>query len=406
MNVEFAFVPYFFTQLRFLHSLLKLQISSMLPFSLLLSSFLSLTSAATIQSRATACNNSPDLCSRAYNSITHLGAHDSPFVRDATTSYSTSGNQYYNSTVQLSAGVRLLSAQVHQNNGDWHLCHSSCDLLDAGLLSAWLADIKTWMDANPNDVVTVLLVNSDNATPAELHAEFTTAGITDLAYKPASTSTAPATWPTLQDLITAGTRLMTFVASLDDPASIATEYSYLMDEFTFIFENPYENTSASNFTCAPDRPTGLTIETVDNRMAFMNHFLYESGFLDIETPNVDNITFTNSPNTTTVGQFGYSLNDCKGQYGKAPVFTLLDFVTEGPAINAVDAINGITPTGRTQPPAKETTTTKADSSFAAVQALVEQVKSGSKPSTGAWLYAGGSWQLGGINLSGGDLITK
>ena len=42
---------------------------------------------------STACNNSPDLCDRAYSNITHLGAHDAGFVRDATTSYSTAGNQ-------------------------------------------------------------------------------------------------------------------------------------------------------------------------------------------------------------------------------------------------------------------------------------------------------------------------
>lgn len=40
------------------------------------------------------CNNSPDLCRRSYSSITHLGAHDSPFLRDASTGYSDSGNQY------------------------------------------------------------------------------------------------------------------------------------------------------------------------------------------------------------------------------------------------------------------------------------------------------------------------
>lgn len=41
-----------------------------------------------------ACNNSPDLCRRSYSSVTHLGAHDSPFLRDASTGYSESGNQY------------------------------------------------------------------------------------------------------------------------------------------------------------------------------------------------------------------------------------------------------------------------------------------------------------------------
>lgn len=40
-----------------------------------------------------ACNNSPILCDVAYNNITHLGAHDSPFVRDASNDYSVSGNQ-------------------------------------------------------------------------------------------------------------------------------------------------------------------------------------------------------------------------------------------------------------------------------------------------------------------------
>ncbi len=75
---------------------------------------------------STACNNSPDLCQRAYNNITHLGAHDSPFVRDASTGYSVSGNQYYNTTVQLAAGVRLLSAQVQTNstNGQLSVCHT------------------------------------------------------------------------------------------------------------------------------------------------------------------------------------------------------------------------------------------------------------------------------------------
>ena len=45
-------------------------------------------------SSTTACNNSPDLCSRSYSSITQLGAHDSAFLRDSSTGFSSSGNQY------------------------------------------------------------------------------------------------------------------------------------------------------------------------------------------------------------------------------------------------------------------------------------------------------------------------
>lgn len=377
-------------------------------FALLATGFLSLASGASIQSRqTTACNNSPDLCSKSYSSITHLGAHDSPFVRDASTGYSTSGNQYYNSTVQLDSGVRLLSAQVHENNGDWHLCHSSCDLLDAGLLSDWLKDIKEWIDNNPNEVVTVLLVNSDKATSSELHAEFTEAEITSLAYKPTSTTSPPTSWPTLQQLINAKTRLLVFVASLD-PASITTEQSYLMDEFTFMFENPFENTSPDAFTCSPDRPTAVQGNAQSaissNRMPLMNHFLYSEGALDIQTPDVGNITLTNSPNTTAVGQLGTALNDCSQQYGRAPTFVLVDFFDEGPAIKAVDTLNGITPTGRKALPARDTTTGRGDASFVGVESLVEQVNDGDTPKKAAWIWAAGSWSFGGINLSGGDVV--
>lgn len=373
----------------------------------LFGAFLSLASAASLQSRQTACNNSPDLCSRSYSSITHLGAHDSPFVRDATTGYSVSGNHYYNSTVQLGAGVRLLSAQVHKNNGDWHLCHSSCDLLDAGLLSDWLKHIKVWMEANPNEVVTILLVNSDNAKASDFHGEFLEAQITDLAYVP-SFSSATTQWPTLQEIISGGRRLMVFTTNIP-MATLTSDQKYMMDEFTYIFENPYENIDPKNFTCQPDRPGAVkgNIQSAvgSGRMALMNHFLYEQGFMDIQSPDVDKVNVTNSPSTDTVGQLGLSLSTCAQQYGKAPTFVLVDFFDEGPAIKAVDTINGIIPQGRTPLPARDTTTSRMDSSFKGVQNLVSQVRDGKIPKKGAWIYAGGAWSLGGINLSGGDVLS-
>jgi hypothetical protein len=377
----------------------------------LLSALLELASAATLQSRqSVACNNSPDLCSKSYSSIAHLGAHDSPFLRDASTGDSTSGNQYFNSSVQLSAGVRMLTAQVHTSSGQWHLCHTSCDLLDAGLLSTWLAEIKSWMDNNPNDVVSLLLVNSDNATPAELATEFTNSGITKYSYTPPSISSAPTTWPTLQTLISDGTRLMTFVASLDK-STIDSTNSYLMDEFTFIFENPFTNTSPSNFTCLPDRPSGVKgdIQTAlsANLMPLMNHFLDSSELFGIDVPNVGAIGTTNSPSSGE-GTLGNAATQCQSAYGKVPNFILVDFFDQGPAISAVDSLNGVTnPVGRTTPPSSNSVTSGASRSTSAFQGvinLVKLVKQGQHPALGAWIWAGGEWTLGGINLSGGQVV--
>jgi len=297
----------------------------------------------------TACNNSPSLCNRAYNNITHLGAHDSPFLRDQSTGFSTSGNQYYNSTVQLDAGVRLLSAQVHRKNGatgedQWHLCHSSCDLLDMGTLANWLRNISSWMNRNPNEIVTVLIVDSDDATPAQLGAQFEASGISQLAYRPSSATVVPKTWPTLQSLISNGTRLMTFVASITpDPA-----FPYLMDEFSFVFENDFENDNPRSYSCNPNRPTSLrTVQQAadSGKMFLMNHFLYATMAFGIQTPNDTYVNVTNAQ--TGFGSLGVAIKSCTEVYNKPPTFVLTDFTNVGPAIASVDAANGIAqPVGR------------------------------------------------------------
>ncbi|TVY32034.1 PI-PLC X domain-containing protein, partial [Lachnellula occidentalis] len=164
----------------------------------------SAVSQAAAATGTTACNNSPELCNRNYNNITHMGAHDSAFLRDESTGYTEAGNQFYNATVALSAGIRLLQAQVHLNNGVLELCHTNCALLDGGSLATFLTQIKTWMDSNPNEVVTLLLVNSDDQEAATFGSIFNSTGISTYGYTPSST-TAYTTWPTLQTLITANT---------------------------------------------------------------------------------------------------------------------------------------------------------------------------------------------------------
>ena len=298
-----------------------------------------LYSAATAQD---ACNNSPSLCSRAYNNITYLGAHNSPFLRNEKTSFSTAGNHYYNTTVQLQAGVRMLTAQVHKNTGSgadaWHLCHTSCSLLDAGTLQSWLTEIKTWMDNNPKEVVTMILVNSDNASPSDLGSQFAATGIDKLAYTPPSATTIPQTWPTLDRLIGNNTRLMTFVASLSQTSS---EYPYLMDQYAFSFENNFENTNPSNYSCNPSRPTSLRTPSAaleSGRLFVMNHFLYESSSF-IQSPNETYANVTNAQ--TGAGSLGESIRQCTGVYGKPPSFVMVDFFNVGPAIASVDAANGV-----------------------------------------------------------------
>jgi len=285
----------------------------------------------------TACNNSPSLCERTYGNITHLGAHDSAFVRNATNNFDVAGNQFFDSVTQLDAGVRLLTTQVHSQSGEWHLCHTTCDLLDVGTLSSWLSSIKSWLDSNPNEVVTILLVNSDNADASALNSEFEAANIISYGYVPPS-NTISTTWPTLSSMIANNKRLVTFVASLSDN----TGAPYLLNEFSYVFENQFDNTNATAFSCEPNRPTTLSSTTAaasSGLLFLMNHFLDEQQAFSVEIPDVNAVNVTNAAEGT--GSLGESASECSVVYGHAPWGILVDFFNVASAIDQVDVMNGI-----------------------------------------------------------------
>jgi hypothetical protein len=301
------------------------------------------------------CNNSPDLCDRSYSDITHLGAHDAAFLRDSTTYFSLAGNQFYNATTALNAGVRLIQGQVHSYNGMLRLCHTSCLLLDAGPLENFLSTIKFWMDNNPNDVVTLLLVNYDNNSTAEFGSVFDASGINIYGYVPPSNATSAngtvAPFPTLRTLIHANTRLVSFIASIDRHID-GPGYPYLLNEFTYVFETPFSVVSLSGFNCTLNRPSNLPSASAAISQGFMplqNHFadtLLESS-LDIQVPDQLDISTTNSPSTNTTGSLGTEADKCQKEWGRKPTFILVDFWNVAGPIQVVDKLNGVTnPVGR------------------------------------------------------------
>lgn len=204
-------------------------------------------------------------------------------------------------------------------------------------------------------------------------------------------------------MIDDGTRLVTFVTSVD---SATAETSYLLDEWSYIFENPYDVTSSDQFTCTPDRPDsakGNAAAAVQSgKLPFMNHFLYQTGILDIETPNASYVGTTNAPSGGT-GNLGDAATKCTQEYGRQPAFILVDFFNEGPAIDTVDKLNNVTnAVGRKELASSETSAGSTyHNVFKGLVQMVNQAKSGSNPSTADWIWVGGDW---GSLLGGGISI--
>ncbi|KAI0825002.1 PLC-like phosphodiesterase [Trametes gibbosa] len=313
----------------------------------LLASSLSGAAALSAVRRATTCNGHAELCDRGFGNVTFVGAHDSYAV--GTNSFAV--NQDYNITQQLNDGVRMLQSQAHNQNGVIRLCHTSCGLYDGGSLQDYLTTVKTWMDANPNDVVSLLIVNSDNVAPSEYDTVFKAAGLDTLAYAPTSASLPASGWPTLGSLIDSGKRLVAFLSTKADFTSVP----YLIDEFTNVWETAYDVTDTT-FDCNVNRTNG----DQSTQMYLINHFLDKliAGF---PAPDPDNADTTNA--ASGVGSLGQQVQTCASQHGRNPNFMLVDFYEygNGSVFQVAADANGVTYNPATPVPAPVSSSSSSNS---------------------------------------------
>ena len=276
----------------------------------------------------TSCNGSPALCNRSYSNVSQIGTHDSAFVGDLP-----SDNQDVDVTQQLDAGIRFLQGQTHKDVlGTLSLCHTSCFLLDAGPLTDYLGTVKTWLDANPNEVLTLLLTNGDSLSVTEFDTAFQSSGLVPSVYIPPSNAPLNLNaWPTLQEMITTQKRLVTFL----DYGANANLVPYILDEFAYFFETPYDTTDPTFPECSLDRPPGAS---PDGRMYIVNHFL-DSKISGILIPDDPADSTTNA--ATGPGSIGAQVALCEGLYQRAPKGILVDYFDKGDVFAAQNAANGL-----------------------------------------------------------------
>ncbi|KAK4121077.1 PLC-like phosphodiesterase [Parathielavia appendiculata] len=272
------------------------------------------------------CNNYPELCARKYSNITQVGCHNSPFVRAG----SAAANQQFPVLDQLNDGVRFLQAQMQWPTNATastppHFCHTSCDLLDAGPITDWLSQVKDWVAAHPYDVVTILLGNGNYSSPDKYVGAIEASGITQYVYTPAVVPMGLDDWPTLGQLILSGQRVVMFL----DYMANQTAYPWLLDEFTHMWETPFDPVDAA-FPCTVQRPPGLSAEDARRRLYLMNHNLNAEVSLlgsTILVPAVSQLNVTNA--VEGQGSLGLAANNCRSDWGRAPNVLNVDYYNFG-----------------------------------------------------------------------------
>lgn len=270
----------------------------------------------------------PALYHRRWSEQTFIGTHNAPAIRTAENDWSISGNQYFNVSTQLLAGVRLLQAQGHwdpSGSDDVRLCHFNCALMDGGSLYEMLSTVKDFLENNPNEVVTLLFVNT-GVPLRHWHKAYYTTGLDLYSFIPPVNrrhgNMHINDWPIIASLVHTNQRLITFLSSGADEDLVP----FLLPEFDYLFETNFGIESPDQYTCAPARPQ-YADGYVPERLSLVNHFLYAK-FLGFRYPNA---TFAGTTNAAgfRAGELGEHAVRCRGLYERRPNFLLVDFFNEG-----------------------------------------------------------------------------
>jgi hypothetical protein len=271
--------------------------------------FLLLLSTQLAHELSAQCNGDPALCNRRFDEVCYATTHNAFNYQGAFLF----PNQSFDITRQLQDGVRSLMLDVYWYNNRPTVYHSS-NFLGNQPLSDLLDDIKTFLDAHPNEVMSIIFESYISA--AQMDAVFTQAGL--LPYLHAQPQGSA--WPTLADMIATNHRLVVLSDANDGQAY--PWYHYVWD---YAVETDYSAQSRADFSCAYNRGDSA------NSLFILNHFVTQAS---LGYGLIDSAAAVNANPYLTSRAMG-----CWAATGKLPNFLTVDFYEQGDVMAAKDALN-------------------------------------------------------------------
>lgn len=290
------------------------------------------------------CNGHAELCDRAYDEVAYAATHNSMSSPGVVHVWP---EQDGDITEQLDAGIRALLIDTHywrridgaadligevdasevpvslpvaqevidaagslaEGRPGTFLCHSECIYGALPFVDALVA-IGAWMEANPREVVTLII--QDDISVDDTVAAFEESGLDDLVYE------GEGPWPTLGELIDDGHRLVVFAEfSGGSPA-------WYRDAWVAMQDTPFGFASPSDMSCDPNRGEG------DPSLFLLNHWV--SRFTPSRT------------DAAVLNEHGFLLDRarrCRDERGLDPNFLAVDFYNIGDVVGVVDELNGV-----------------------------------------------------------------
>ena len=150
-------------------------------------------------------------------------------------------------------------------------------------------------------------------------------GILRYIYTPPIAPMKRGDWPTLNDMILQGQRVVMFMDYMADQR----EYPWLMDEFSQMWETPFDPVNQS-FPCTVERPPDLPVDAAKDRLYLLNHNLNSELSLlgaDMLVPARAELNLTND--VKGFGSLGDGASGCRSDWGNPPKVLNVDYYNFG-----------------------------------------------------------------------------
>jgi hypothetical protein len=255
------------------------------------------------------CNGAEALCERRYDEVAYATAHNA--MANADDDFQ-APNQRYSITRQLEDGVRALMLDTYEYLDDVYLCHAECSFLGRRLLLDGLAEIRTFLERHPREVVSIIF---EAYVSAEATADiFAETGLLPYVH----TQPLDEAWPALGEMIDSDRRLVVFS---DRDRGVVPWYHYVWD---YAFETHFAYEEPADFSCAPNRGDPAS------SLFVLNHFLTRT----VGAPRLAELVNHNP-------LFIDRARECMEANGRLPNFVTVDFYDIGDVLEVVRTLNGL-----------------------------------------------------------------
>lgn len=215
----------------------------------------------------------------------------------------------------VDAALRIADTAAGDTEGTEarYLCHGLCEIGATPFIDT-LADIRSWLMANPDEVVTVII--EDHVEPELIAQDIESSGLSPFLYTPVRGGS----WPTLGDMIRAGERLVIMLERGEGGA----DAPWLANAFDFVQDTPYTFPTVESLSCEPNRGDP------DAPLFMVNHWLsgFDSLVTDAQLINAREVLLPR-------------VEQCRSERGQIPNLVAVNFSAIGDGQAVVDHVNGL-----------------------------------------------------------------